>query len=476
MNRVRPTPTARPARTIAAFVAAALLTIVAAAPAGATGNWGPIVTLFALNSVTEKPQIVLSADGTTAVAVWARNPGASTWYVQTRVGSVSGNTTSWGPVTTLSQTTAGDAFNPQVAISSDGTRATVVWYGNRTGSSSWVVQARSATISGTTATWGLNTGLSEDGQMAYDPQIDMSDDGTRATVAWYRYDGANWRVQARSATISGTSATWGPTADLSAAGGNAQGPRVKVSSDGTRATAVWYRNNGSAILVQSRSATIAGNAATWGGATNLSAGGADADVPRVALSDDGTKATAVWYRYTTYPNVAIQSRSATIAGNAATWGLIANLTPSNDFFDAPEIAMSADGTKATAVWVRMGSPEWRVQSRSASIAGNAATWGAVSAVSTVTQEAHEPQIALSADGALATTAWFVNTGTAWRAQARTATIAAQVATWAPTVNLSAVGTIALDTRIAVSATGTKAVALWRNNGGFFQNMQVRAAN
>ena len=47
--------------------------------------------------------------------------------------------------------------------------------------------------------------------------------------------------------------TWSATTDLSATLRDALEPRVALSSDGTRATAVWYRSNGTNLIVQSAS-------------------------------------------------------------------------------------------------------------------------------------------------------------------------------------------------------------------------------
>ena len=68
--------------------------------------------------------------------------------------------------------------------------------------------------------------------------------------------------------------TWSATTDLSATLRDAYEPQVALSSDGTRATAVWYRSNGTNTIVQSASATISAGTATWGAVTDLSAGSA----------------------------------------------------------------------------------------------------------------------------------------------------------------------------------------------------------
>ena len=113
--------------------------------------------------------------------------------------------------------------------------------------------------------WSAVTDLSAIGQSASVPQIALSSDGTRATVVWYRFNGSNWIVQSASATISAGTASWGAVTDLSAAGRDARIPQVALSSDGTRATAIWLRSNGTHNIVQSASVVLPGVGGGGGG-------------------------------------------------------------------------------------------------------------------------------------------------------------------------------------------------------------------
>ena len=197
-------------------------------------------------------------------------------------------------------------------------------------------------------TWSLPTDLSATGRDAYEQQIALSADGSRATAVWYRSNGSNRIIQTATATVSGNTATWGPVADLSATGGDAGGPQIGLSADGSRAIAVWSRHNGSKWIIQTASATVSGNTASWGTVTNLSAIGQSADTPQIGLSADGSGATAVWSRYNG-SNYIIQAASATISGNTASWGAVANLSVTGrDAYDQqiglclPELAQQVD--------------------------------------------------------------------------------------------------------------------------------------
>ena len=50
--------------------------------------------------------------------------------------------------------------------------------------------------------WDAVTNLSATGQDAEDSQVALSSDGTKATAVWLRDDGSNYIIQSRSATIS----------------------------------------------------------------------------------------------------------------------------------------------------------------------------------------------------------------------------------------------------------------------------------
>src|SRR5262249_754521 len=159
-----------------------------------------------------------------------------------------------------------------------------------------IIQAATATISGNTATWSNVIDLSATGQNASNPQVALSADGTKATAVWSRSNGSNTIIETASATIAANLATWNSVIDLSTLGQNGSTPQIALSSDSSLATAVWSRSNGSNTIIQTVSATISGNTATWGSGTNLSVAGQDAILPALALSTDGTKASVIWQR------------------------------------------------------------------------------------------------------------------------------------------------------------------------------------
>lgn len=51
-------------------------------------------------------------------------------------------------------------------------------------------------------------------------------------------------------TVSNNVATWSTLTNVSATGQNADAPQIGVSSDGTKAVAVWTRSDGANVIVQ----------------------------------------------------------------------------------------------------------------------------------------------------------------------------------------------------------------------------------
>jgi len=168
-------------------------------------------------------------------------------------------------------------------------------------------------------TWSAPVDLSAAGQFASSPQVTVSADGSKLTGVWERYNGSNWIVQARTSTDSG--ATWSPPVDLSAAGQDAYGRQVTGSADGSKLVSVWHRYNGSNWIVQARTSTDSG--ATWSDPVDLSAAGQDANDPRVTGSADGSRLASVWRRYNGSNNI-IQGATAPAPAAAGMFYVIPN--------------------------------------------------------------------------------------------------------------------------------------------------------
>src|SRR5204862_456629 len=139
---------------------------------------------------------------------------------------------------------AQDASFPQVAVDSAGD-AVVVW--RRFDGSNYRVQARARTPGGA---WSAIQTLSDPGQNAAAPQVGVDSAGD-AVVVWRRFDGTNYRVQARARAAGGAVSA---IQTLSDPGQSASVPRVGVDSAGN-AVVVWRRFDGANYRIQARART-----------------------------------------------------------------------------------------------------------------------------------------------------------------------------------------------------------------------------
>jgi hypothetical protein len=256
--------------------------------------------------------------------------------------------------------------------------------------------------------------------------------------------------------------------DRSAAGASADSPKIEISADGSRATAMWQIPKSGSDTIQSASAIISGGSEDWSSATDLSLSGGDASLPDFKMSSDGTKASAVWIRADGSLNTIVQTKSATISGKNATWGSSTDLSLSGQNSSYPAIGLSADGASATALWSRSDGSAAIAQSRSASITGNTASWDAtVTDLSASGESATHNKIALSADGAMAVAVWLRSNGSNNIVQGATASIDSASASWAAAADISASGRDAENPLVESSAAGTNSIAFWSRFSGSF---------
>lgn len=388
--------------------------------AGAVASWGPVTTLSSDDSSANSVTVQLSSDGSQALAIWQATKAQNVAVIQTRAATISGNTASWGTATQLPSTTA-QAVIPRIALSADGTRAFVVWARfapSSTRSSCGMVVGSSVAISGNALSLGSVQPVSEQGGCIEELTVSMSASGGVVTAAWSSIAPNRTNiVRARTATVNGTTASWGSISDLSAPSFYSRNAAVAVSADGTKVTAVWARalpepaGRESPILVRSRSATITGNAADWGATTVLSATTDRATQPLVGISSDGTSVTASWIRTakTAKGVYAVESSSATVAGNVATWGSPTSVSGDAKVIIAHSLSVSPDGSKALSTWSRAVS-KVVVQSATGVLSGTIQLWGSPFDISDPTQQSSGPGGKLSADGALGVLGWHQNIG------------------------------------------------------------------
>jgi len=300
----------------------------------------------------------------------------------------------WGSVVDLSDGTQNTGYL-RVAMSADGRYQTVVW--REYDGSHWLVQARSSSDFG--ATWSVATTVSAAGSSTFLPSLDMSSDGRYQTITWEKDDTTDQIMVSRSSNFG---ANWSTESALSASGENAETAQVAISADGQTQTVVWLRYDGSNFRIQARTSTDFG--ANWDPVIDLSEAGRNAYFPQIALSSDGSQQLATWTRLDDNSNRRVQVATSSDAGT--TWGSVADLSAAGQsVFTSPQIALSSDGSQQFATWVRTDGSNDRVQIAASSDAGE--TWGSVTDLSAEGQSAKGAQVAVSANGAQQMVAWVL---------------------------------------------------------------------
>jgi hypothetical protein len=424
------------------------------------GIWGPAVELGGGGADERGAQVAAAPDGT-VTAVWEHYDGSHFVVQERRIGA---GGSSLGPVHQLSAS-GGSAFDPRVAVDSNGT-ATVVW--KRYSGSSFVIQERRVDSGGTPEA-GVHD-LSLPAQFAGQPEVAARPDGG-AVVVWERHitttgtiSGFNFsrdvtRIQSTVVHPNGTVAAC--CFDLANADFDRNGfePQVAVAPDST-AIVVWDRHNGTEQIVQARQLGVSGSpsATTY----DLSAGGEDAIEPDVAFTPDGT-ATVTWTRFDGSSWV-VQARRLASSGQPL-GGAVDVSEPGGEALQ-PHVA-ALPGSSASIVWKQLDGSTYAVKQRRLD---QGAIAGSTNVLSTPGVDAHEPQVAAGADGSQ-TVVWALDDGPGEVVQARR--IGAGGAPAAETIDLSDAGADAGAPRVTAGGNSSAAVA-WRRFDGIHDHVQLAA--
>jgi hypothetical protein len=343
--------------------------IVQAATRPAGGAWGPAVPLSAAGQNAEAPQVAVDSAGD-AVAVWVRFDGSRKVVQSATMPAGAG----WGPVDDLSDDEQ-NAVDPRVAVDPAGD-AVAVW--SRYNGTNDIVQAAVRPAGGD---WASTDDLSAAGRDAVEPDVAIDSAGT-AVAIWRRHDGSRFIVQSATRPADGD---WDSPDDLSATGQSAEEPQVAVDSAGD-AVAVWSRFDGAKDIAQASTRPAGGD---WLSVDDLSAAGQNADEPRVAVDSAGD-AVAVWARQGS-PTTVIQSAGRPAGGD---WDSPALLSVAGEASETPQVAVDPAGD-AIAVWSSSNGSPKVVQSAIRDAGG---AWLPAERLSELGENAIDPQVALDPAG------------------------------------------------------------------------------
>lgn len=264
--------------TIGAATALSLALAAAPAPAATPYGWTPTVQLSAAGQPAWDADVAYSANGS-AVIAWGRYDGAQ-YVAQAVIRNADGTLGSIRTLATSDQPLGG----PKAGIDADG-NALLAW--TRWDGTDFRVQARTLPPVGAL---GLTQSLSNAGQDASAPELAVNQDG-HGVIAWTRSDGNDYRVEGRTMATTNIAGV----GDLELVSDDLQDAReadVGIDGDGD-AVFVWERWDTADTLIMSR--TLRENGSLDAGQT-LSVLGASAQDPDIAVNEAGDAAFA-WTRW-----------------------------------------------------------------------------------------------------------------------------------------------------------------------------------
>lgn len=411
------------------------LSALAAVPAFAGPGWTAAQDLSPLGALPSNAKVAVDGAGN-ATAIWSEAGVTDTTVLSA---TRPAGSTVWTSPETLATTP--NAVDPVPALSANDAGALVaVWL--RSDGTDAVVQSRNKTsfASPWSAGVDLSTSVADpvvagpvDEGEAQGPRVAISADGT-AVATWERFDAANSIIQA-SRLASGT---WSPPADLSALGRDSFSSQAAIDGGGN-ATAIWIDFDGAVGITQV--ADLSKASSGWTAATPIS-GTADTAFPQIAVNATGA-ATAVWVNFG-FPNT-VESASRPSGGS---WSSPEPLTVNDSDATTPVVAVDTSGT-ATVAWVKDISGTTQVQARRR-LAG---IWSATETLSPSTDNADAPQIAGTPSGD-ATVVWVTGSSIIQSAHRPAAG-----PTWSAATDRSDVLKPADRPTVAINASGN-AAAVW----------------
>ena len=276
--------------------------------------------------------VAANARGDTIVS-WTRNAGGGAQMVQASfrpAGGAFGAPQDIGPTEPCYLLGFGGA-TPDVALDAQG--GAVIVFPARDSTGGGAVRAAMKPAGGSFgAPADLATGVPTLDDI---PRIAMNAGGT-AVAVWSRKIGANTIIQ--SSTRQPGEA-FGSAINLSAAGANAQNPRVAVNDAGAAAVA-WVRRDGTVDRAQARVRPAGQAVRRRPGPLGHRKRGADAQNPDVALDASGV-ATVVWSRVVA-GGTPVQSRFLNAAGGIGAG--IDDVSEPGDVTAGASVAVNASGT------------------------------------------------------------------------------------------------------------------------------------
>lgn len=313
-----------------------------------------------------------------------------------------------------------------------------------------------ATGANAVSTWSSPIKVMESSENTQDPQLVASSDGTKQFVIYrQQFDGKYLLAFVRSVD---SGKTWSEPSWISAAGADAGKPSVAVTPDGSVVMLAWL-SSATGALMNVKGAILSQSGVTIGDPFDISGSSAAGMAPSLGMSSDGQRATVVWRGYNSNTNNNYVATSSTTNGGT-TWTTPVDLgTPSSSERTDPSVVVSADGQRAVATWSKEGAGSIfeTVTSRSTD---SGATWSAPQAVfGGQAGNQIDPQITMSSNGQTVHLAFIQNSSSPTQSIPFMTSSTDGGATWSTATATNVLDTTNALGRLVASADGKYVSAL-----------------
>jgi uncharacterized membrane-anchored protein len=274
-----------------------------------------------------------------AIAVWDQINGG--WFSILANRYISG--TGWGTATLIETDNVNNAFNPRLAMDSNGNAIAVWSQSDGTRYNIW----SNRYVVGTG--WGTRTLIETDTGSASSPQVAI-DSSDNAIAVWYQSDGTRNNIWSNRYVV-GTG--WGTATLIETDNtGSANSPQVAIDSSGN-AIAVWYQSDGTRCNIWSNRYVVGTG---WGTPTLIETATGEADVSVQVAIDLSGNAIAVWEQFDGTRYNIWSNRYVVGTG----WGT-AQLIETDNISDAyqPWVAINSSGN-AIVVWCQSDGTRYNI--------------------------------------------------------------------------------------------------------------------
>lgn len=283
---------------------------------------------------------------------------------------------------------------------------------------------------------------------------------------------------------------WSQPVQLSAKSSGTYDAQFLLAPDGRAALAVWLDRKQEQSTLVARLGAVMSTGVKWANTVSLAPAARFPVAFTVAWSADGKTVAVAWQDCKTSEVVSmkpcwLQARVGRYAEGSISWGRVDEFRARDLTVSDPEIALSRDGSRISAIWVDMNAGTSEIGYASGTVTNDGISWSPIQTLASTTNGSNLPNgssfsqsgLTLSADGDLATVVWLRSFERDGRGvvETRSGTRTGQDMSWAPVQSLSPETGFASQPAIRASADGRRLLAAWYVGEGYREVVAIDSA-